>query len=337
MSIVPPFNYPRIQKPRLTNEVKEQIAKEKLNISNLNHFQWMKVYRSEKGNKPDFPLKRIKIHASKLCSGDYDVPLKFIVMNHRGSGSHVYKGEAIVTVNEILLRNKKSWDIINPSTKRNEGKLELKFNLVEINYSFVEYLQGGMDISLVCCIDFTGSNGIPSHSSSLHYLSPSNNVLNDYQKAIMSVGKILLDYDNDKLIQTYGFGAKPVINGIKSETSHFFPCSGNFEECAGYGVKGVFDLYKMALQNVELSGPTYFAHLMREIRGFTERNYATDPNSYTILLILTDGVIHDMAATKDEIVKASGLPLSIIIVGIGKEDFGMMEELDSDDHVSPFP
>ena len=34
------------------------------------------------------------------------------------------------------------------------------------------------------------------------------------------------------------------------------------------------------------------------------------------------------------IVLASGLPLSIIIVGIGNENFSMMEQLDSDDHVS---
>lgn len=87
---------------------------------------------------------------------------------------------------------------------------------------------------------------------------------------------------------------------------------------------------------MELSGPTYFAHLIREIRVFTEKNFAQDVNAYTILLILTDGVIHDMAATKDEIVKASGLPLSIIIVGIGNEDFGMMDELDSDDQVNFF-
>lgn len=46
---------------------------------------------------------------------------------------------------------------------------------------------------------------------------------------------------------------------------------------------------------------------------------------YNILLILTDGEIHDMPKTKDLIVGASNLPLSIIIIGIGKESFAMME------------
>ena len=55
--------------------------------------------------------------------------------------------------------------------------------------------------------------------------------------------------------------------------------------------------------------------------------------NYNILLIITDGEIHDMATTKDLIVQASALPLSIIIVGVGNERFEMMVELDSDDTI----
>ena len=38
---------------------------------------------------------------------------------------------------------------------------------------------------------------------------------------------------------------------------------------------------------------------------------------YTILLILTDGEITDLADTKRAIIRASHLPISIIIVGVG--------------------
>ena len=51
------------------------------------------------------------------------------------------------------------------------------------------------------------------------------------------------------------------------------------------------------------------------------------------MLILTDGEIHDMEKTKELLVQASQLPLSVIIVGVGEEDFEMMEELDSDGKV----
>jgi hypothetical protein len=41
-----------------------------------------------------------------------------------------------------------------------------------------------------------------------------------------------------------------------------------------------------------------------------------------------------MDATKREIVEMSSMGISIIIVGVGNEDFSLMEELDSDDRVS---
>ena len=55
--------------------------------------------------------------------------------------------------------------------------------------------------------------------------------------------------------------------------------------------------------------------------------------NYFILLILTDGVITDMDQTKQAVVAASALPMSIIIVGVGGADFKMMEELDCDEGV----
>jgi hypothetical protein len=53
-------------------------------------------------------------------------------------------------------------------------------------------------------------------------------------------------------------------------------------------------------------------------------------SQYFILLIITDGIITDMAQTKTAIVDAAVLPMSIIIVGVGGADFDAMEELDGD-------
>ena len=51
---------------------------------------------------------------------------------------------------------------------------------------------------------------------------------------------------------------------------------------------------------------------------------------YPILLILTDGAIHDMHETIDDIIDLSNMPCSVIIVGVGTADFSSMEELDGD-------
>ena len=55
--------------------------------------------------------------------------------------------------------------------------------------------------------------------------------------------------------------------------------------------------------------------------------------NYHIIMILTDGMIDDMAETKDSLVAASFLPISVIIIGIGNGDFTKMDILDAD--VSP--
>ena len=52
---------------------------------------------------------------------------------------------------------------------------------------------------------------------------------------------------------------------------------------------------------------------------------------YSILLIITDGIISDLQKTIDEVVYGSSLPLSIIIVGVGAADFSAMDELDADE------
>ena len=49
--------------------------------------------------------------------------------------------------------------------------------------------------------------------------------------------------------------------------------------------------------------------------------------SFSVLFL----VINDAQQTIDAVVQASGLPLSIIIVGIGNADFSQMEVLDGGD------
>ena len=59
--------------------------------------------------------------------------------------------------------------------------------------------------------------------------------------------------------------------------------------------------------------------------------------AYYILLLLTDGVITDFDDTRQAIVHASGLPMSIIIIGVGDADFTEMQMLDGDDGVLKAP
>ena len=48
-------------------------------------------------------------------------------------------------------------------------------------------------------------------------------------------------------------------------------------------------------------------------------------DQYFVLLIITDGIITDLDQTKLAIINACELPFSLIIVGVGNEDFSSME------------
>mmetsp|Transcript_14758 Transcript_14758/g.43317 ORF Transcript_14758/g.43317 Transcript_14758/m.43317 type:complete len:147 (-) Transcript_14758:332-772(-) len=85
------------------------------------------------------------------------------------------------------------------------------------------------------------------------------------------------------------------------------------------------------LFTMALSGPTLFAPLLRHAVGLV-RQAPRAGLKYYVLLILTDGCIHDMQDTIDILVEASSLPLSILIVGIGSSpELKKMEVLDADE------
>ena len=96
--------------------------------------------------------------------------------------------------------------------------------------SFVDYLKGGCEVSLMIAVDFTGehdhwrcfvslgcvftatvlccvaaSNGDPKTQQSLHHLWPEHSGRrNDYQATIETVGGILAAYDADGLVPAFG-------------------------------------------------------------------------------------------------------------------------------------
>ena len=83
-------------------------------------------------------------------------------------------------------------------------------------------------------IDFTASNGESTNTNSLHYLS--TNMQNEYERAIMSIGSILENYDSNKLYPLYGFGGVP--KG-ELQTNHCFPLTGDRSNPCVLGVGGL--------------------------------------------------------------------------------------------------
>jgi hypothetical protein len=50
--------------------------------------------------------------------------------------------------------------------------------------------------------------------------------------------------------------------------------------------------------------------------------------AYTVLLIITDGIINDVELTKQALMEGSSAPLSVVIIGVGNANFSAMQFLD---------
>jgi len=287
---------------------------------------YLQVHQSEVIRNNLNPIWRsFRIADSKLCS-NYSQDFKVECWDREGSGNHQFIGDFETSLDKIK-SGVTEYELQNPKKKAKTGTLHVSnFNICP-PITFVDYLRGGTQLNMVVAIDFTGSNGNPSSSFSLH--NRSMDPPNQYHQAISSVCPIVLNYDSDQLVPLYGFGG--IQRNISRSTSHCFPLTGSESNDEVKGVEGILSCYHQSLDNVELSGPTNFATVIKKVREKCKEIKKAGQNQYVVLLILTDGEISDMSETIQEVLKASELPLSIIIVGVGDANFGNMERLDGDD------
>uniref|UniRef100_A0A5S6R351 Copine-3 n=1 Tax=Trichuris muris TaxID=70415 RepID=A0A5S6R351_TRIMR len=293
---------------------------------------WTVVYRTEVVSRCLNPVWRpFSIGSSLLCCSDQYRSLRFRCVDWHGSGSEKLIGEFETNLVDLIAASENgtaNFELMNGRKKRkkttyqNSGKLIIKTTVTVVD-SFLDYIKAGTDLSCAFAIDFTSSNGHPERPTSLHRIHPY--LLNPYQMAIRAVGDIVRDYDSDQLFPVLGFGAR-LPSGDR--VSHDFNVNGSSVDPLCPGIEGVLRAYSICLQSVQLAGPTNFAPVISHVARLASKH--TDGSKYFILLIITDGIISDMAKTQEVIVEASALPLSLIIVGVGDGDFTEMRILDGD-------
>ncbi|CAG9335143.1 unnamed protein product [Blepharisma stoltei] len=297
-----------------------------IKLYRISHDNEVPIYQSETSDSHPFRWDIIDLSVNNLCRGDDRRKIKLEVYK-----SDRKKNELIGACQFCLadLRQNNNFQDFISFGEKTIATLNLIGFQYEEKVTFLDYIFGGCEISLIVGIDFTKSNGLPSANNSLHYLDIDHP--NEYIQALSAVGEILQYYDSDKKIPVYGFGAKlpPLFDII----SHCFALNGNIFDPEVKGISEVLEAYKSALSTVRLHGPTIFNELIQTAITYASTIQVSQKHQqYFILLVLTDGMINDIDYTIDEIVRAGEFPLSIIIVGVGNEDFSMMEQLDADIH-----
>ncbi|KAH9688630.1 protein BONZAI 3 [Citrus sinensis] len=302
------------------------------------------IYKTEVINNNLNPIWRpITLSMQQFVSKEN--PLIIECFDFNTSGNHVLMGFSISVISKIqksvgdlekLHQERTGATFMLPSTQRGHDKV-LKSQLFiekfveKEQYSFLDYISSGFELNFMVAVDFTASNGNPRNPNSLHYIDPSGR-LNSYQQAITEIGEVIQFYDSDRRFPAWGFGGKT----FDGTVSHCFNLNGRAGGFEVDGVEGIMAAYASALNNVSLAGPTLFGQVINTAARIAGQSLSYDRRKYFVLLIITDGVLTDLQETKDALVRASDLPLSILIVGVGGADFTQMEILDADNFVGRF-
>ncbi|CAA0401222.1 copine-like protein [Arabidopsis thaliana] len=283
-------------------------------------------------NDPNPLWKPVSLSVQQV--GSKDSPLVIECLDFNGNGNHDLIGKVQKSLSDLekLHLAGQGINLALPTGvgHKHEDRV-LKSQLFvdkfteTVQHTFLEYLASGFELNFMVAIDFTASNGNPRLPDSLHYIDPTGR-LNAYQRAIVEVGEVLQFYDSDKRFPAWGFGARP----IDIPVSHCFNLNGSSTYCEVDGIQGIMNAYNGALFNVSFAGPTLFGPVINAAATIASDSLAQSAKKYYVLLIITDGVITDLQETRDSIVSASDLPLSILIVGVGGADYKEMEVLDGD-------
>uniref|UniRef100_A0A6I8QF54 Copine I n=1 Tax=Xenopus tropicalis TaxID=8364 RepID=A0A6I8QF54_XENTR len=291
----------------------------------------------------DTRVINMDVEARNLDNKDFlgksDPFLEFFKQTDGGSWQLVYRSEVkcfwgawapnLTRLNDFISCCNLHFKKQKKKNYKNSGVVRVKSCKIDVEYSFLDYIMGGCQINFTVGIDFTGSNGDPKSPDSLHYISP--NGVNEYLTAIWCVGNVVQDYDTDKMFPAFGFGAQIPPNW---KVSHEFALNFNPSNPYCPGVQGIVDAYRQALPQVRLYGPTNFSPIINHVTQFAAAAAQQKTASqYFVLMIITDGEITDLNETRNVIVQASKLPMSIIIIGVGSADFKAMEFLDGDNGV----
>ena len=285
---------------------------------------WTMCYESEhQPGKLNAGFMPFDINSTALCRGDENSPIRFEVWDFGEKADHGFVGATHLAIAGIRKGDKigKLLDVKGVEF----GELVVDKLFERFDYDLKDYLNAGLKLEVHVAIDFTASNGPWKNPMSLHHLSKRNGMENEYTQAVERIVGPLLALGQNETVRVSGFGAK--VDGRKSD--YFF--LGGEARKEVQGIQGVLEVYRNTVPKVEFFGMTHFAPTIKHTQMVAREDYRTSHWNYKVLIIFTDGILNDVEDTRAIVASCSNDPVSILIVGVGNEDFKEMKVLDGDD------
>jgi hypothetical protein len=287
----------------------------------------MEVYKSEVVKKSLNP-KWEALHTTsvKLCNCGLECELSFEVWDWNKMLAHEMIGTVKTSLAEILAEKKLTLfqDEKKKAKGSSSGALHISVSETPV-FSLLDFLAAGLKLNLVVGIDWTETESDRGQFSKSFTLHGKDGGKTKYTDAVSAVLPILLPSMHSQSMAAYGSGGRMI--GVGS--SKFFPLTRKADQVEVSSVAKLIEEYFACFDHVSLDRHSSLAPLVAEISKMVlERTKAGIFDTYTVLVIFTHGQIEDKQSFAHELVRASTLPLSIIVVGLGKGEFSSLRALD---------
>ena len=326
----------------------DKIEKTKKSVlESLDASQWQLIYESEpRYEDSGLSFRQAVINLPKMNQkskkSDFWLKLEFSSLT---APTPTPISSGVFNLPEYLDLRQEDLILVKTGSKKPERKIDFGGTLRLINtFSFVQIITQapqtmlganswprGVDFKISFIVDFSKHNSAAHQKSlrSLHqsgFLEPSEPQTR-YQKALKAFSEILLRFEKQRTADVYGFGGE--LDSEKyNQTANFFPLSGDPGFTGCFKTKGILDLYSGAKGLVKPISASQLAPVLQNISKKVRSCYLEGELDYTILVILTASEVPDLYQTANALNQSSKLPMSIVVVGLGKSRFESMKILE---------
>jgi len=187
-------------------------------------------------------------------------------------------------------------------------KVEKYNNNEENQFTIFDYLKSGIKLSMFISFDFSDSCDQKSKSET------KNIILN----ILKNISNRISNYSYDKTFYTHGFGGLLKNEFERDYSNSIFNVNMNENDSSIKSYEKVFESYNNCLNNIISNAKIYLSPLIKTITK--EILNLSEIKNYNISFIFVKDLINDIQKLINEIVASSYLPLTVIIIDLGKNN-----------------
>jgi len=289
---------------------------------------YLNVYESNQVDETKNPKwQPFRIRSSQISKNEMKIPIKIKFLYYEHDAER-FLGEAVFTLDQVF-NGSTMFPLLDKAKQKRLGTIRIKCQVLEkLNYLTDDLSEAKLNVILG--IDFSDSQKRINGSDSTH---SRNQLSSQYETGLTNLFNLLYELNCKQEIPVYGFGGlKKPSSSPKAKKEENLSCFSITRDPTNYKVSSLTEAisdYNKCIFNDTLGGQANFAEIIQKAIGIASFNQLQGLKEYTILVLLTDGIIQDLENTLNSIIEAANIPLSIIMIGIGDGDFESFESLDS--------